>query len=114
MPTNTTGAWGPLKPWPFIAIHAAVLQDGRVLTFGTEDPATPGLPQKYIGIDVPEIYTPEEGWRTFTGACDTEFTSSTHGTYWYPEAWLNDDGKVIQYGAAVAPNLEHGRLWRLN
>jgi len=101
LPTNTTGAWGPLKPWPFIAIHAAVLQGGRVLTFGTEDPATPGLSQKYTGIDVPEIYTPEEGWRTLTGARDTEFTSSTHG-------------KVIQYGAAVAPNLEHGRLWRLN
>lgn len=30
-----TGAWGPVVPWPMIPIHASVLPDGRVVTFGT-------------------------------------------------------------------------------
>lgn len=29
------GAWSPLAAWPLIAIHAALLPDGRVLTYGT-------------------------------------------------------------------------------
>ena len=33
---NVAGAWSPVKPWPMIAIHAALLPDGRVLTFGNK------------------------------------------------------------------------------
>ena len=31
----TAGAWSPVRAWPLIAIHAALLGDGRVMTFGT-------------------------------------------------------------------------------
>ncbi|MEM6387582.1 MAG: hypothetical protein AAF718_15250 [Pseudomonadota bacterium] len=30
------GAWGDLKDWPLVSIHMAVLDDGRVLTYGGE------------------------------------------------------------------------------
>lgn len=30
---DVDGAWSPVKPWPFIAIHAALTPDGRVLTY---------------------------------------------------------------------------------
>ena len=33
---NIEGAWSAVKPWPMIAIHAALLPDGRVLTFGNK------------------------------------------------------------------------------
>src|SRR5918995_281503 len=33
---NGVGAWSPLQPWPLIPIHAVILKDGRVLTFGTD------------------------------------------------------------------------------
>lgn len=29
------GSWSPLAPWPLVAIHATLLPDGRVLTYGT-------------------------------------------------------------------------------
>ena len=29
------GVWSPPQPWPLIAIHAALLPDGRVMTYGT-------------------------------------------------------------------------------
>ena len=29
------GMWTPVKDWPLIAIHTAVLPDGTVLTYGT-------------------------------------------------------------------------------
>jgi hypothetical protein len=32
---STDGAWSAVGQWPFIPIHAAVLPDGRVLTYGS-------------------------------------------------------------------------------
>lgn len=32
---DTMGMWSPVTPWPLIAVHAVVLPDGRVLTYGT-------------------------------------------------------------------------------
>ncbi len=29
------GRWGPVEEWPLVAIHAAVTNDGRVVTYGT-------------------------------------------------------------------------------
>jgi len=34
--TYLRGAFGPVVSWPLIAIHAALLPDGRVLTYGTD------------------------------------------------------------------------------
>jgi len=33
---NTQGAWSPVAPWPMIGIHAVLMPDGRVLTFGNQ------------------------------------------------------------------------------
>ncbi|MGE0801163.1 MAG: galactose oxidase-like domain-containing protein [Lautropia sp.] len=34
------GAWGPVVSWPVIPIHASLLPDGRVMTFGTRTNGT--------------------------------------------------------------------------
>jgi hypothetical protein len=42
---SQTGAWTKPKPWPLIAIHAALLPNGRVLTFSSgEDSFKPRFP----------------------------------------------------------------------
>ncbi|MEM9031378.1 MAG: DUF642 domain-containing protein, partial [Pseudomonadota bacterium] len=43
------GEWGDLEDWPLIAIHTAVLDDGRVLTFGGDEN---GLANGRLKIDV--------------------------------------------------------------
>ena len=30
------GAWSPVTPWPLIAVHAVLMPDGRVLSYGTK------------------------------------------------------------------------------
>ena len=39
IPANaaTGGAWSPSRRWPMIAIHASLLPDGRVMSFGTTE-----------------------------------------------------------------------------
>ena len=32
-----SGSWSAVMPWPIIGIHAALLPDGRVLTFGSDE-----------------------------------------------------------------------------
>jgi YVTN family beta-propeller protein len=32
---NTAGAWSTVRSWPLIAVHAVLMPDGRVLTYGT-------------------------------------------------------------------------------
>lgn len=34
------GIFGPVLPWPLIPIHAALLPDGRVMSYGSTDPQT--------------------------------------------------------------------------
>lgn len=36
MPNQTDGSWDSIKQWPLIGLHAIVMDDGRVLTFGTD------------------------------------------------------------------------------
>ncbi len=36
MPANTTGTWESLMNWPLVGIHAIITQDGKVLSFGTD------------------------------------------------------------------------------
>lgn len=33
---NLKGMWSPVTPWPLIGIHAVLLPEGRVLTYGTD------------------------------------------------------------------------------
>ena len=36
------GAWGPVIDWPLVAIHSAVLPNGKVLTYGTDGKGSQG------------------------------------------------------------------------
>ena len=46
---DSKGMWSPVTPWPLIAIHAVVLPDGRLLTYGTN---TVGKQTGYFDYDV--------------------------------------------------------------
>lgn len=52
---NVSGAWSPVKPWPVIAVHAVLMPDGRVLTYGTK---TSG---QQTAIDTYDVWDPSEG-----------------------------------------------------
>ena len=43
------GAWSPLKNWPLIAVHAVLMPDGRVMTYGTK---TDGQQTGYFQYDL--------------------------------------------------------------
>jgi YVTN family beta-propeller protein len=34
---NTRGMWSEMKPWPVVAVHAVLLPDGRVLSYGSRN-----------------------------------------------------------------------------
>lgn len=54
----TQGQWSAVADWPFIPIHAAVLPDGRVLTYGTTPDNQQGAHFEYdiwdpqLGLDI--------------------------------------------------------------
>lgn len=52
---NVEGAWSPVKPWPVIAVHAVLMPDGRVLSYGTK---TSG---QQTAIDTYDIWNPASG-----------------------------------------------------
>jgi hypothetical protein len=33
---HTRGVWGPVAPWPLIAVHGVLTADGRVVSYGTD------------------------------------------------------------------------------
>ena len=37
---NVTGAWSAVHPWPLIPVHAVLMPDGRVLSYGTNADGT--------------------------------------------------------------------------
>jgi hypothetical protein len=50
------GAWSAVQPWPLIPIHAVLMPDGRVLTFGT---TLDGIQSAYFHYD---LWTPSRGF----------------------------------------------------
>ena len=42
-----SGSWSAVMPWPLIGIHAALLPDGRILTFGSDQRGEQGLHKIY-------------------------------------------------------------------
>jgi hypothetical protein len=68
----TTGSWSAVMPWPIIGIHAALLPDGRVLTFGSDQLGEQG------GHKIYDIWDPKTGLHiTSTDAIQTdEFCSA--------------------------------------
>jgi hypothetical protein len=52
---QTIGAFGPAFAWPIIPIHMALLQDGRVLSYGTDEFGNQGAALRY------SIWDPQKG-----------------------------------------------------
>jgi YVTN family beta-propeller protein len=52
---NLEGAWSPVKPWPLIAVHAVLMPDGRVLSYGTKASG------QQTAIEIYDIWDPAGG-----------------------------------------------------
>jgi hypothetical protein len=52
---NLNGMWSPVTPWPVIGVHAVLLPDGRVLTYGTD---TNG---RQTGFFTYDVWNPADG-----------------------------------------------------
>ncbi len=63
------------------------LANGKVLMLGGRD-----INGK--GVGTPELYTPDVGWKTLTGAYSAEVAKD----WWYPRTFLNGDGNVVLFG----------------
>ena len=68
----STGTWSTVLPWPIIGIHAALLPDGRVLTFGSDERGEQGLHKIY------DIWDPTTGvhFTTTDAVATDEFCSA--------------------------------------
>ena len=66
------------------------LPTGQVLVMGGFDLAG-------VGVPVPEIYTPGQGWTTLTGATDADTATN------YPRMFVNSDGKVVYFSTHAGP-----------
>jgi YVTN family beta-propeller protein len=60
LPADVGGSWGPVLPWPHVAVSMANLPDGRILTFASNE--REGFP-----LDRPE-FTYAATWDPVTGA----------------------------------------------
>lgn len=49
--TYRTGAFGPVLPWPVVPIHAVLLPDGRVMSYGTDGAGAQGALLQYAVWD---------------------------------------------------------------
>ena len=52
---NVTGTWSAVTPWPLIAVHAVLMPDGRVLSYGTDGNGT------QTGIFIYDVWDPSAG-----------------------------------------------------
>ena len=78
------GSWSAVMPWPLIGIHAALLPDGRVLTFGSDQRGEQGLHKIY------DIWDPKTGVHlTTTDAIATDEFCSAGSSTRSPMIWLS-------------------------
>jgi len=63
------------------------LANGKIIMLGGKD-----INGK--GVGTPELYTPDVGWKTLTGAYSAEVAKD----WWYPRTFLNGDGNVVLFG----------------
>ncbi len=86
----TRGMWGPVQAWPMNAIHAALLPDGKVLTYGA--------PQNSDSQDgrTFSVWTPSLGFAT--GAHAISFEAGRVNSFCSTAAWLGDGRLLISGG----------------
>ena len=58
MANQTDGKWGEAVAWPLLGIHVIMMQDGRILTFGTNENGMQGAQTIY------DVYDPTTGEHT--------------------------------------------------
>jgi YVTN family beta-propeller protein len=52
---DSKGMFGPVQPWPLIAVHGVMTSDGRILSYGTKEDG------KQTGYFVYDIWDPRDG-----------------------------------------------------
>jgi YVTN family beta-propeller protein len=55
---NVSGAWSTAKAWPMIPVHAVLMPDGRVLTFGSEGGSLYDVWDPSVGPDAGHLTLP--------------------------------------------------------
>lgn len=68
------------------------LPTGQIVVMGGTQYTT-----AHIGMPIPEIYTPGEGWRQLTGASENDFAGAAEPAAFYPKAFLNAAGDIIYF-----------------
>ena len=51
---DTKGVWGPVTPWPLIAVHGVLTADGRVVSYGTKADGT------QTGLFIYDVWSPAD------------------------------------------------------
>ena len=110
---NTSGTWSAVTSWPLIPLHAVLMPDGRVLSYGTKadgtqtgyfiydvwDPAAAGLPAEHVtsqnttGTDIfcsSQILLPGGGGVFIAGGDNWTGTGTTNTG--------NNNSNVFSYG----------------
>ena len=72
---NTKGMWSPVYDWPLIAIHAVLMPDGRVMSYGT---TSTGVQTGYFVYDLWDgVGAPNSGHRTLPNNTGTDVFCSS-------------------------------------
>ncbi|AKJ29107.1 hypothetical protein AAW51_2416 [Caldimonas brevitalea] len=86
---DVVGMWTPLADWPFLAVHASVLPNGKVLTYGTQSNDSD---QTALFFDE---WDPEQG---LTEAAHVQVPSPTEVDSFCSASVLGPDGMLLIVG----------------
>ena len=73
---NARGMWSPVYAWPGVAVHAVVLPDGKVLTFGSSTTGQQGAYSSYDMWD--SSVAPDVGHLTLPNSTGTDIFCSSN------------------------------------
>jgi YVTN family beta-propeller protein len=98
--SNALGAWSPVKPWPMIAIHAVLMPDGRVLSYGTQTNSIYDVWDSSAGLDAGHLTLPNNtGQNLF---CSSQLVLPGGGEVFIGGGGANDnpqnESSVFDYG----------------
>ena len=86
----TRGMWGPVQAWPMNAIHAALLPDGKLLTYGAPAGQDAQDGRTY------DVWDPTLGFAA--AAHSTSFEAGRVNSFCSTAAWLGDGRLLITGG----------------
>ena len=88
------GAWSSVVDWPLIAIHAALLPDGRVMTYGTQ------ISRRGDGQFLYDIYDPSQPFGTPDAHLTLPNTTSTF-LFFSAQVLLPLSGELLLSGGDI-------------